>query len=367
MKRLDLFIAVLSLRAGATNSFVVVTNSPQRRCSTATAATSRSRQFSSPGVIRMVSTDTGTEEGSTSSSSSSSSSSSISASSTSVTVTRLPDSKVEIQIPVPGPATQAAYDKVCTELSKTVSIPGFRKGRKIPPQVLEQAMAAKGGRNALKVQAIQELLSQLVEPALKEQALDPIGQATLAVSPDDLALKYAPGKDLVLPVRCDVWPDVAWKGGEGHDKPYVGLGGSYQRRPPDQAKLDKALTDLRERYAVLDPMEDPSYELQMGDACTVNMAGYLALDDGTTKGEPLPNAASGDRVEVVLGPGRYMEGLVEGLVGGKVGETKTVAVSFPEVRWCAAQVYSGQTWRLTRLGVPAEAARQDAGGEAGDL
>ena len=49
------------------------------------------------------------------------------------------------------------------------------------------------------------------------------------------------------------------------------------------------------------------------------------------KGEPLPNAASGDRVEVILGPGRYMTGLVEGLVGAKVGETKLVRVSFPEV------------------------------------
>jgi FKBP-type peptidyl-prolyl cis-trans isomerase (trigger factor) len=61
------------------------------------------------------------------------------------------------------------------------------------------------------------------------------------------------------------------------------------------------------------------------------MDGYMANADGS-KGEPLPNAASGDRVEVILGPGRYMEGLVEGLVGAKVGDTVTVKVSFPEVR-----------------------------------
>jgi FKBP-type peptidyl-prolyl cis-trans isomerase (trigger factor) len=61
------------------------------------------------------------------------------------------------------------------------------------------------------------------------------------------------------------------------------------------------------------------------------MVGYLANSDGG-KGEALPEGvASGDNVEVILGKGRYMEGLVEGLVGGRVGETKVVKVRFPDV------------------------------------
>lgn len=239
-------------------------------------------------------------------------------------VTRLPDSAVEIQIPVPGTATKAAYDKVAAELSKSIAIPGFRKGSKIPPQVLEQAMSAKGGRNALKVQAINELLREIVEPTLKQENLDPIGQATLLTPAETLAETFVPGQDITLPVRCDVWPEIKFSG------PYTGLKGSYTRKPFDQAKLDKALFDLKERYAELENIEDKSYALQMGDACTVNMEGFMGNPDGT-KGEPLPNAASGDNVEVILGPGRYMEGLVEGLVGAKVGEMRTVSVAFPEV------------------------------------
>jgi trigger factor len=246
-------------------------------------------------------------------------------------VNRLKDSAVEIHIPVPGSATKAAYDKVCMELSKQISVPGFRKGSKIPPQVLEQAMSAKGGRNALRVQAINELTNQLVEPALKEQALDPIGQPVLVVPAEELAESFQPGEALTLEVKCDVWPEIQWKTVEGKDKPYVGLTGKYSRKPFDQAKLDRALNDLKERYATLEPISDPSHVLQMGDACVVNMEGFLATDAGE-KGDPLPNAASGDRVEVVLGQGRYMEGLVEGLVGAKVGDTVQVKVSFPDVR-----------------------------------
>lgn len=246
------------------------------------------------------------------------------------TVTRLPDSAVEISIPVPGTATQAAYNKVCTELSKNIQIPGFRKGAKIPPAVLEQNMAAKGGRNALRVQAINELLKQLLEVTLKEQNLDPIGQASLVIPLEELAATFQPGQEITLPVRCDVWPEIQWKTVEGQTKPYVGLKGKYARKPFDQSKLDKALSDLRERYATLEPITDPSYTLQLGDACTVNMVGFMANEDGS-KGSPLPNAASGDNVEVVLGSGRYMDGLVEGLLGGKVGQTKQVRVTFPEV------------------------------------
>jgi trigger factor len=247
------------------------------------------------------------------------------------TIKRLPNSAVEIAIPVPGKATQAAYDKVLSEISKNVQIPGFRKGSRIPPAVLEQTMAGNGGKNALKVQAINELLKKLVEPALKEQELDAIGQPVLQVPAEELALEFTPGQELILAVKCDVWPEIQWKTVEGQEKPYTGLNGKYKRKPFNAVKLNQALSDLKERYATLEPITDPEHVLKTGDACVVNMQGFMADADGN-KAEPLPNAASGDRVEVILGPGRYMEGLVEGLEGAKVGESVTVKVNFPDVR-----------------------------------
>eukprot|EP00565_Helicotheca_tamesis_P000463 CAMPEP_0185723378 /NCGR_PEP_ID=MMETSP1171-20130828/240_1 /TAXON_ID=374046 /ORGANISM="Helicotheca tamensis, Strain CCMP826" /LENGTH=555 /DNA_ID=CAMNT_0028391071 /DNA_START=57 /DNA_END=1724 /DNA_ORIENTATION=+ len=246
------------------------------------------------------------------------------------TLVRLPGSAVEVTISAPGAATKAAYDKVCTELAKNISIPGFRKGARIPPNVIENAMAAKGGKNALRAQAITTLLSELIEPALKdEHNLEPIGQPELKVPAEELAEDFTPGEDIELVIKCDVWPDIQWKNvEEGQEKPYYGIKGSYKRAPPDQTKFDKAMKDLRERYATLEPMPEGA-QLQDGDACKVNMVGYMAGPDGTSKGEPLPDAASGDNVEVILGEGRYMEGLVEGLLGAKVGDTRTVYVTFP--------------------------------------
>jgi trigger factor len=266
---------------------------------------------------------------SSSPSSSSSDQAEGSSSTKAVIIKRLPNSAVEIAIPVPGQATQAAYDKVLFEVSKNVQIPGFRKGSRIPPAVLEQTMA--GGKNALKVQAINELLKKLVEPALKEQELDAIGQPVLQVPAEELALEFTPGQELTLAVKCDVWPEIQWKTVEGKEKPYTGLNGKYKRKPFNAVKLNQALSDLKERYATLEPITDPEHVLKTGDACVVNMQGYMADADGN-KAEPLPNAASGDRVEVILGPGRYMEGLVEGLEGAKIGQTVSVKVNFPDVR-----------------------------------
>jgi len=246
---------------------------------------------------------------------------------------KLPDSCVRITLEIPGTATKAAYQRVCTELSKTIELPGFRKGSKIPPQVLEQAMSAKGGRNALKTQAINTLLSELIESSLKEEhGLEPIGQPALETSAEELSNGFVPGDDFEMAVKCDVWPDIQWKKPEGAkdpEKPYLGMKGTYTRKPFDKAKMDKALSDLKERYVELETIEDKDYVLKMGDACKINMEGYMANADGG-KGEKLPDAASGENVEVVLGEGRYMTGLVEGLLDTKVSDTREVTVTFPD-------------------------------------
>jgi trigger factor len=253
---------------------------------------------------------------------------------TEASIEHLPQSAVQLTVTAPGTATKAAYDKACVELSQNIELPGFRKGAKIPPQVLEQVIRqrneGKGGKHPLRAQAITSLINQLVEPTLKKLDLDPIGQPTMVVPLEEMVESFQPGEDLTIKVRCDVWPELKWKESPNGTAVYKGLKGSYTRKPFNRVKLDKTLSDLKERYASLEKIVDPTHTLQMGDACVVNMEGFMANPDGT-KGEPLPNAASGDRVEVVLGQGRYMEGLVEGLVGAKVAETVQVYVSFPEV------------------------------------
>lgn len=246
-----------------------------------------------------------------------------------------PDSSVELTITASGKSTQSAYDKACAEVSRSIQIKGFRRGAKVPAVVLENALATQGqGKNRLKAQAINDLLNSLLEPALKEEHnLEPLGQPSLVTPAEEMAESFKPGEPLQLTVKVDVWPDIKWKETEGDAKPYFGLKASYERDPFDEERFNAAKNDLRERYATTTPLEDQDKTLAMGDACNVNMEGWLAVEGENgefVKGDPLPNVAAGDNVEIILGPGRYMNGLVEGLEGAKVGETRTVTVSFPE-------------------------------------
>ncbi len=51
--------------------------------------------------------------------------------------------------------------------------------------------------------------------------------------------------------------------------------------------------------------------------------------DGT-RGAALENIAVGENVEVVMEEGRFLPGVIEGIVGLKAGEKKTISVTFPE-------------------------------------
>jgi len=144
-------------------------------------------------------------------------------------------------------------------------------------------------------------------------------------------LEKGSGREIPISVECDVWPIVGFKG-EG----YKGLKASYTRPPFDQVSYERSLDDLVDRYASLKIKEGKEGEdpvLEEGDACVVLMDGFFVDSSAPGgKGEPLPEGkASGDQVDIIMKKGRYMEGLVEGLIGAKKDEVRDVKVQFPNI------------------------------------
>lgn len=72
-----------------------------------------------------------------------------------------------------------------------------------------------------------------------------------------------------------------------------------------------------------------SPEKAEGAIAVVDLKGYRKNADGS-KGDPLPDVAVGENVEVGMESGKFFEGFVENLAGSKVGDTKTVPVTFPD-------------------------------------
>ena len=108
---------------------------------------------------------------------------------------------------------------------------------------------------------------------------------------------------------------------------YKGLNVEVEEAEFNQEAYDAALTKLRKQHC--DIIEQPAgVPCADGDQIIVNRVGFLANEDGG-KGEPLPALAGGEGVTVPLEPGKFMPGLVEGLVGACKDETKDIQVTFP--------------------------------------
>lgn len=100
------------------------------------------------------------------------------------------------------------------------------------------------------------------------------------------------GKNHVVEVRCDLWPEITYSA----PQEYKGLQVTVAKSAEDIAKKDRVKLNIRERYKQLTPTA-PSYQAQAGDVLTVNMQGY-ALSSNGGKGELLPAVAAGNGVEV---------------------------------------------------------------------
>lgn len=215
-----------------------------------------------------------------------------------VSTQRLPESQVLLEIEVDPEQMERSLDKAQRRLAQRVEVPGFRKG-KAPANMLERHI----GRGRVVHEALDILIPEAYNQALEEQDIDAIDQPSIeVVSEEPLAFKAT------VPIR-----------------PTVALG-DYEsvrvKREPysiDESEVDKALDDLRRRYAVHEPVERP---VQTGDIVRADVVGVI---DGQ-------EVYKEDDAEFRLREGAtvLLPGVAEGIVGAEKGAPKEIPVTVPE-------------------------------------
>ncbi|CBJ32857.1 Trigger factor (TF) [Ectocarpus siliculosus] len=235
------------------------------------------------------------------------------------------NSSIILNLDVPGETTQLCYDKAIRALSKEAgnSIPGFgNKGNKgntkHPPEVIERHF----GMEEVKGQSLKVISELVVNEAINSLDLQAIGSAELVQDISVVTQLFTPGVPMMLEVKMDVWPEV------NIVKEYTGFELEVEEPPIDEPRVAAAWKGLQERNVVLEDTEE-GYAAQLGDSVIANMMPFRENADGS-KGEQLPNIASGDGVDIVLESGRYMPGLAEGMEGVKAGETREIRITFPD-------------------------------------
>ena len=234
-----------------------------------------------------------------------------------VTQEKLPASQIGLSIEIPPEKSKQAYEQVIQNFARAANIPGFRKG-KVPRQILLQRM----GIGRLKAAAVEEVIQDGIQQALKQETIAAIGTPELKSSFEDLVNQYEPGKPLTFSAAVDVQPEV-------NLAEYSGMIVQAEEVKYNPSQVEAVLEENRTERATLIPIEGRS--AQLGDVAVVDFKGHLVQPEGSESVEPeeIPGATATD-FQVELQAGRFIEGFVDGIVGMNPGETKEVPVKFPE-------------------------------------
>ena len=230
-----------------------------------------------------------------------------------VTQEKLPHSQLGLEIEIPAETTKKVYEKVVQNLARSADIPGFRKG-KVPRQILLQRM----GPQRIKEAALEDLVQDSLKLALNQESIEALGNYKLVSTYEELNVQFKPGEPLTFKASVDVSPEVNL--GE-----YSGLSVKAEETQPDAEAVDKFLEERRVEQATLIPVE--SRPAQLGDVAVVDYSGKFA-GDGEDATEISGAIATDFQIE--LESGRFLEDIVQGIVGMNPGETKECTVQFPE-------------------------------------
>jgi trigger factor len=188
------------------------------------------------------------------------------------------------------------------ELSRKVRMPGFRPG-KVPVSLLRKQY----GRSVMG-EVVEQAVNQGSQQAISEHELRP------ALRPKIEVTSFDEGADLEFTMAVEVLPEV----------PQVDLKNIELTRPVatvDDAVVDKALSNLAERFRDFAPPAEPRPS-QSGDRLIIDF-------HGTVDGEPFEGGHAHD-FPLVLGSGSMVPGFEDQLLGKNVGDEVTVEVTFPE-------------------------------------
>ncbi len=227
-----------------------------------------------------------------------------------VKTSSLPGSRLALEVGVPAGRCKASYEAAVDRLSRSVRLPGFRKGRVPKPVLLQQI-----GPLRVKASALEDLVDSVLRDAIEQEKVAVLGQPSLSSNFEELLEKFDPAKELVVTLEMDVAPTPTLKSTKG-------LSAEAESVAYDPARVDELLDQSRRQLATLVPVSDRA--AAMGDVAVVSFSGVFGDDKSAIEG------GSANGLDVELEEGRMISGFVEGVVGMKPGDKKDVDCQFPD-------------------------------------
>ena len=208
--------------------------------------------------------------------------------------------RYELQFSVEKAVFDAEVEKVYRKQVKSISVPGFRKG-KAPRSIIEKMY----GSGVFYEDAINNLIPAAYGEALDEAKLDVVSQPEIdVVSIDE--------NGLVLSAKVYVKPEV-------EIKDYAGIEVEKEVAPVSDEEVDKEIEIIRERNSREIEVTDRVAEL--GDTTVIDYEGFC---DGVAF-----EGGKGEDYALKLGSGSFIPGFEDQIVGKAIDEEFDVNVTFP--------------------------------------
>ena len=237
--------------------------------------------------------------------------------------------RYELQITVDKATFDAAVSAVYRKQVKSITVPGFRKG-KAPRSIIEKMY----GTGVFYEDAINDLIPTVYPAALEEANLDTVGQPEFdIVSIDE--------NGLVLSAKVYVKPEV-------EIKDYCGIAVEKEVVAVTDEEVEKEIETVRERNSREIEVTDRAAE--MGDTAVIDFEGFVdgvAFDGG-----------KGTDYALKLGSGSFIPGFEEQIVGKNIDDEFDVNVTFPaeyhaEELAGKASTFKVKIHALTKVELPA--------------
>lgn len=220
----------------------------------------------------------------------------------SIKVKDLGGNRVEFSVSVDKEKFAEALQKAYVKNVKHIALPGFRKG-KAPRNMIERMY----GEGVFFEDAVNELLPEAYETAVKDANLDVVSQPDISV--DDISKE----KGFTFTAKVYVRPVVEVSN-------YKGITAKKVVYTVKEEDVNAQLESIRERNSRIVPVEDRA--ILNGDIANIDFEGFVdgvAFPGGEGKG-----------FDLTIGSGQFIPGFEEQLIGHGENDDVTVNVKFPE-------------------------------------
>ncbi len=221
----------------------------------------------------------------------------------------LPDSRMAIELEVPAERCKASYEEALSRLSRSVKLPGFRQG-KVPRAVILQQL----GVARIKAAALESLLETVWREATTEKSIEPLCEPEVNGGFEKLFESFNPNEVLNVILETDIAPTPKLKATKG-------LEAKSELVSFDPTKVEELIQQSQKQLATIIPIENRPAD--KGDIAVVSFKG--SYEDGQEI-----EGGSAESMEIELEVGQMIPGFIEGIIGMKINDEKTLKCEFPK-------------------------------------